>query len=53
MVVVAIIIYAGKMSTEQIGEFREEHIRKFHLIAGLIFLILFLVLLAQNLGVGL
>jgi len=51
MVVVAFVIYAGMMSVEQVSELREEHIRKLHLIAGLIFLILFLVLLAQMLGV--
>jgi cytochrome c biogenesis protein CcdA/glutaredoxin len=51
MVVVALVIYAGKATTDQIGEFRETHIRMFHLIAGLIFLVLFLLLLGQMLGV--
>jgi hypothetical protein len=51
MVLVALVIYAGKATADEVGEFREAHIRKFHLISGLIFLALFLLLLAQLLGV--
>jgi len=51
MVVVALIIFAGKASVDEVGEFREAHIRQFHLIAGLIFLILFLLLVAQMMGI--
>lgn len=51
MIVVASMIYFGKASVDDIGEFREKHIRSFHLIAGMLFFILFLMMLNQMLGI--
>lgn len=51
MVVIAAMIYFGKASVDQIGEFRETHIRTFHLISGLLFFLLFLMMLNQMLGI--
>ncbi len=51
MVVIAVMIYAGKATAEEIGAFREAHIRNLHLIAGLLFLVLFLLLLNETMGI--
>ena len=50
MIVIALMIYLGKATVDDVGEFREKHIRNLHLIAGLLFLVLFLVLLNQMIG---
>ncbi len=52
MVIVALVIYSGKASVEEVGAFREANIRSFHLIAGLLLFALFLLLLAQVLGLA-
>lgn len=51
MVVIALMIYMGKATVDDISEFKELHIRKLHLITGLIFLALFLLLLNQMMGI--
>jgi len=51
MVVIALMIYMGKTTVEDVGEFRETHIKNLHLISGLLFLVLFLLLLNQMLSI--
>ncbi len=51
MMVIAVAIGLGKTKIEDIGHFREQHIRKLHLIAGLLFFLLFLLLIDQMTGV--
>lgn len=51
MLVIAGMIYFGKISVDEVGEFREQNIQRLHLIAGLIFILLFLLLLNQLLGI--
>jgi len=50
MLVISGMIYFGRISVDEVGEFREQHIQKLHLIAGLILMILFLLLLNQVIG---
>lgn len=52
MAVIAVMIYMGKATVDEVSEFRETHIRNLHLIAGLLFFILFLLLLNQMLGIA-
>ncbi|MFH1394133.1 MAG: hypothetical protein ABIH29_04600 [Candidatus Micrarchaeota archaeon] len=51
MLAIAAMVYFGKISVDEIGQFREQNIQKLHLIAGLIFILLFLMLLNQMLGI--
>lgn len=51
MVFVSLMIYSGMATVAGVGEFREQHIRKLHLVAGLLMLALFLLMLDQMLGI--
>jgi cytochrome c biogenesis protein CcdA len=51
MAFIALVIYLGKATVDEIGRFRETHIRNLHLFAGLLFLLLFLLLLNQMLDI--
>ncbi|NYZ77656.1 hypothetical protein H0O02_05090 [Candidatus Micrarchaeota archaeon] len=50
MVIIAVVIYIGKTSVEEIGEMKEKYIRQIHLISGLILFVLFLLMLSQILA---
>ena len=50
MTIIALAVYLGRASVEDIGDMREKYIRQIHLISGLILLALFLVMLGKILG---
>ncbi len=52
MVIIAGLVYFGRTTVEEIGDMRERYIRQIHLFSGLILFALFLVMLAQILGVS-
>jgi cytochrome c biogenesis protein CcdA/glutaredoxin len=50
MLIIAVAIGLGKTNVDELGEFREQHIRKLHLFAGVLFFLLFLLLVNQMFG---
>jgi len=51
MAIIALAVYLGRTSVEEIGDMRERYIRQIHLISGLILFALFLVMLTKILNV--
>ncbi|MBN2478337.1 hypothetical protein JXB01_03545 [Candidatus Micrarchaeota archaeon] len=47
MVAINLIVYFGKATVEEIGDWRNEHIKEIHLFSGVLFFILFLLMLTQ------
>jgi len=51
MTIIALAVYLGRTTVDEIGDMREKYIRQIHLFSGLILLALFVVMLGKILGV--
>ena len=49
MILITLVIYLGRVNTEDIHDLKEKYIREIHLFSGLILLALFLLMLGQQL----